>query len=68
MSSETVKVSIEGQPEWVEAVAGRLKEVFGVTYESKTNPVSHRPGMVQCYLRLLPPLERSEPVPDRKPA
>lgn len=51
----TVKVTLEGQPDWVEATAARLKQFFTVTYESKPHRVSHRPHAKQLYLRVLPP-------------
>jgi hypothetical protein len=71
MTTETVKLILEGDPGLVEATAVRLKQFFTVTYESKNQRLSHRPHEYRRYLRLLPPdlahtehsLERSEPMP-----
>ncbi len=53
-STRTVKVTIQGDPAMVEAVAARIREMLQITYESKNNHVQGRPGDVRRWLRVLP--------------
>lgn len=50
----TVKVTLEGEPAFVEATTARLKEFFAVTYVSKDQHVKLT-GRVKRYLHMAPP-------------
>lgn len=61
-ATTTVKVTLEGQPDLVEAITKRIEQFFTVTWISKNNTRLNGSPNVRCYLRLLPPdLAHPEP-------
>lgn len=66
----TVKVILSGPPDRVEAVAGRLRQLFTVTYESKDRPSRLGQDSISRFLRVLPPdqAHRSTDQPTDQPA
>lgn len=57
----TVKITIEGDPETVEAIAARLAQFLTVTYVSKDLPKRFS-NDVSRYLRVLPPGQAHQPA------
>ena len=53
-NQRTVKVTLEGDPDMVDAVSDRIREFFTVTYQSKDNHVALS-SQVRRFLRLIPP-------------
>jgi hypothetical protein len=54
---KTIKITLEGEPEFVEAVARLLPECLDVAEEGKNQSVALRPGVVRRVVRVYPPTD-----------
>lgn len=55
MTTKTVKLTLEGDPDTVEEITTRLRNLFIVTYESKNSHIAQATEpRVRRYLRVLP--------------
>lgn len=54
MSNKTAEITITGEPDQVQAIIARLREILDITYESKPKPIRFHPGHIQITLRSRP--------------
>lgn len=54
MPNKTSEITLTGEPDQVQAIIARLREILDVTYQSKPRPIRLRPGQIQITLSARP--------------
>lgn len=61
-NEKTIKLTLEGPADQVEAVTAQIVQTFEVTYISKNSRIALRPDEVRRSLRVIPGVIQSSPV------